>query len=83
MNQWQYSDYLEQDKPAQRRARLRLHIHEVADYLSGFQARNGGDGWSYSRFASVADYLKSLKAELVELEQQAGRHRKAAFIPMK
>ena len=79
---WQYSDYIEQPTPLLRRERLRCHIREVADRLAGFQSRNGGDGWSYTRYGSLADYLKHLKAELEAMDHQAGRGRRNAFIRM-
>jgi hypothetical protein len=80
---WRYSNYITQPTLARKRKRLRLHVQEVSDRLAGFQSRNGGDGWSYSRFASLDDYLRSLKAELADLDRQAGRQRRSAFIPMR
>jgi len=79
---WRFSDYITRPTLSQQRERLRLHIREVSDVLSRFQSRNGGDGWSYSRYA-LSDYLKNLKAELDALDRQAGRNRSAAFIGMR
>jgi hypothetical protein len=80
---WRHSDYITEPTLLRQRLRLRLHVAEVSDHLAGFQSRNGGDGWSYSRFASLADYLQRLKSELAALDRQAGHGRRAAFLGMR
>jgi len=81
---WSYSDYLLQPTMSKTRQRLMNHIQEVSDRLAGFQSRQGPEGLGgYSRFASLADYLKNLKTELDALDKQAGRGRRAAFIGLR
>ena len=80
---WLYSDYLLQPTMSQIRQRLRLHVQEVADRLAGFAQRSGGDGWSYTRFSSLGDYLKNLKVELRDMETGMDRPRKPRFVALR
>ena len=80
---WSYSDYLLQPTPSQIRQRLRSHVQEVADRLAGFAQRTGGDGWSYTRFSSLGDYLKNLKVELKDMETGMDRPRKPRFVALR
>lgn len=60
---WTYTDYLSETTAASKRAKLVLHIQEVADALANFKTRAGADGWSYTRY-DLQQYLDSLKKEL-------------------
>jgi len=71
MATWTYSDWDEQTTNALRLARLLLHIHEVSDYLAGFQSQ-GAANLSGSRFASINDYLRDLRKERDALRDATG-----------
>ena len=60
---WIYSDYLSETTPPTKRAKLVLHIQEIADALANFKTRSSADGWNYSRY-DLQQYLDSLKKEL-------------------
>lgn len=77
---WEYGDYITIDNKQARRKRLQLHIQEVAQAMSGFQSRNTGDGWSYSKFGSLQNYYESLLKQYASLNSELGRNRRAGFV---
>ena len=77
MNEWQYSDYVTL-AGNERLVRLRLHVKEVSDHLSGLLSRSISD-MSYSKY-NIQEYLRQIKIELQDLERQAGHHRRAGYV---
>ena len=68
---WVYSDYITQTTAATTRAKLILHIQEVADALNNFKTRSTADGWGYTRY-DLQTYLDSLKKELATHDDAYG-----------